>query len=662
MTAWGKAALTRRTAHKNKRKAVKQERRDRKRGMTRTVKARIRVAVAAGHTVSEAQLIERMGWLAALSAELAQAELQRVWNFESFYGFADAELPGQASVAWERAFSRPTDFEGLYLPSRVIRIALAKAGRLLRAQQHELECCWAVMGGWPFPGTPAELINTHRRINRFKREHRDGKGKPISPADFFELAPMPPVVRGSTVSLGAVDECLCEWLPLEPDAEKVGLRLKLPMCERPEIVSDWVWHELTVPLPGPVQARLLVGARLTKPILKVTEDGAGRKRLIIFISTEQPRPAKLDARGGLALGLDWGERRTLTGAIGWLGEEGEARTDGRPLYFDSKGGQAHLGRMRNQARELRAKSDRVLALARGLSREIVDANGKKLPAAELIAKPGHEAEHAELLAQIEKLDAERPRVWAHYTEVSWQLGHAAARWAAETAKANGCTRIYHEDLSTLQIRGWNSSVNERVNTQLRGVIFRAIADNCEEDGVLTAEVCAANTSSDCPRCGRELHHQRSSNDKRGGRGWSSCTCGHTGDRDHCAAERILSIGMTGDHDARIRRSHIPALVNREPRPRSRPESFRNDRLAGPAGSAVCVRSGATPRDPVRTGDQCAGLRPITRSTKSSRRPQQHRDLAGMSDGFIGHARFTPIAREAYTTRHPPSGPSKLRTG
>jgi IS605 OrfB family transposase len=133
---------------------------------------------------------------------------------------------------------------------------------------------------------------------------------------------------------------------------------------------------------------------------------------------------------------------------------------------------------------------------------------------------------------------------AQVSSLNQEMARVAARWAVEQAKANWCGAIVLEDLASLEIRGMGTTMNGKVSPVVRRQLLVAIQSLAAQEGIQVVLVAARGTSSGCPRCARALAHIPSSDrQKESGYAWALCrSCGHTGDRDDCAAERI---GMRG---------------------------------------------------------------------------------------------------------------------
>ncbi|EQD55661.1 transposase IS605 OrfB, partial [mine drainage metagenome] len=112
-------------------------------------------------------------------------------------------------------------------------------------------------------------------------------------------------------------------------------------------------------------------------------------------------------------------------------------------------------------------------------------------------------------------------------------------------------------------------------------------------------------SAICPRCGRRLRHYTSPDRLRSGYPWAHCShCGLSADRDHAAAQRICSRGLSSQpavhQDPRTRHlairkaqdSQVARCLRRRPRlgpttrPHTHPVPLRRRVLSPPAAAAV----------------------------------------------------------------------------
>ncbi|EQD46658.1 transposase IS605 OrfB, partial [mine drainage metagenome] len=98
--------------------------------------------------------------------------------------------------------------------------------------------------------------------------------------------------------------------------------------------------------------------------------------------------------------------------------------------------------------------------------------------------------------------------------------------------------------------------NTRVANAVRSELLEALGHLGKRAGIAVVTVPARGTSANCPRCLAKLHHCPSP-DRAGesGHKWSICrSCGLSADRDHAAAERIVSRGLAAQEHLVLDRS------------------------------------------------------------------------------------------------------------
>jgi len=408
-------------------------------------------------------------------------------------------------------------------------------------------------------------------------------------------------LSASTVRLDPADQQLSQWSKIT--SKQAILRLKLPLVAKPATGKDYGWHEILLDLPKPLRQAVNNGGQLAKPALLLHD-----QRLILAIPVDQIAPQKLT--GDKILSLDWGERRLLTGSTIWLADDGELRTSGKPFFFNAQNIQAKLCRLRNNAEKLRQRIDNLEALHRN--------NPDQL-----------------LIIKRDRLALERKLVWSRYNNLSRQLAHAASQWAVQQAEANHCSKIIIEDLSSLEARNFNGTINARINSQVRGKLFSLMEHKAAKQGITLKVINPSQTSQICPRCQKQIAgHQKASNNKLSGRSWLICdNCDHSADRDHAAAECIGARHFTspGEKDNALRRSHQPhQILKSRPRRRAAPNSISRPgarRLA----TGRCVRTGGL------LSEEDSQL-PFAVSKLGSHQPVP----SGMFAGFNGQLRFTIV--------------------
>jgi Putative transposase DNA-binding domain len=485
--------------------------------------------------VTAHMLVERVGFLAALSRTMSTSVVAAHWNdgdlgrLGSGVGPDGRTLPAKGWMALRRLGWHAAAPEGVYVSDRVRRVAEEAAARELRRAVHRRAVVQAILASWPadprrrtdtewaalFRRLPAgvagtELRNRTRQVCTFQTEH-DGR----LPACLTELE-HPPAATSAHTPLAAADKQLVTIDRSSPDT--AVLRVQLPLIPHPATRGDWVWHTIGFRLPRHVPA----DADLCVPTLRII---SGRVRVDLPWRCEFPTVGRIGH--SVALGLDWGLNTLLTGTVGKLAKTSSGCrvvADGRRLRFDATGVSSKLNRLRRNREAVAARRDHYARLLDGL--------------------PATSPDRATLTAKHAALEAEHQRICARIRGLNHALAWAAARWAVDQARALGATVVYVEDLTMLEARGRRTG-NARLSGQVRGTVMDAIRHLAGKEGIATVMVPARGTSKLCPRCGKALHHAPAP-DRTRERGWkwASCrACGLAGDRDHAAAERIVARGL-----------------------------------------------------------------------------------------------------------------------
>jgi len=563
-----------------------------------TCAARGGVDEKTGEALSSRQVAERVTWLAAITTSLTRELLANAWNSGDLAALAGGvgpdgrALPSRGYVALRRLGWDSAPAAGLYVPDRAVRCAQEYAARLLRGAVHRDAIIAAVAATWPatvrrspeewaalwaaLPAgtTKAALRGRDRQVGAYLAENG------VLPASVTELEAPPQV--SATILLAAADSRLVtlERHPLE--LGRALLVVKLPTCPQPASRVDWAWVALVVKLPAHVPAT----DRLHTPTLRVAGD-----RVLVdvpFSASVAVAPRKGHT---VALGADWGLNTVLTATAGRLDGAGAMHTSGRPLHFKAPGVQAKIARLRLQRQKLYAKADRYTRALEDLSPGAVALGVKR----DL------------LLHEVEAVSARQRRLGD-------ALARGGARWLLDQTLAAGASAIYVEDLSTMEGRGLGRKLNARLSEAGRGKLLAALRHQCAKESVAVVSVPAKGTSALCPRCLGPLRHTRAPDDDRTGWKWARCgSCGLSADRDHAAAERIVSRGLAGQDKTSVTRAKTYAITTpvetrvrlsrdkklptpRVVRHRGRSKVYRGPRLTRlvPAPSAALVADGQRP--------------------------------------------------------------------
>jgi hypothetical protein len=485
--------------------------------------------------VTAHMLVERVGFLTALTQTMSTSVVAARWNdgdlgrVGSGVGPDGRTLPAKGWMALRRLGWHAAAPEGVYVSDRVRRVAEEAAARELRRAVHSRVVVQAILATWPadprrrtdtewaalhrrLPAGVAgtELRNRTRQVCAFQTNH-DGR----LPACFTEIE-HPSAAASPQALLAAADKQLVTIDRNSPDT--AVLRVQLPLIPHPATRDDWVWHAIGFRLPRHVPA----DADLCVPTLRVS---GGRVR--VDLPWRCAVPGAPVAGHAVALGVDWGVNTLLTGTVGKLAKTSSGCrvvADGRRLRFDATGVSAKLHRLRGNRETVAARRDHYARLLDGL--------------------PATAPNRTTLTAKHAILEVEHERICARIRGLNHALAWAAARWAVDQARALGATVLYVEDLAMLEARGRRLG-NARLSGQVRGTVMDAIRHLASKEGIATVTVPARGTSKLCPRCGKALHHAPAP-DRTHERGWkwAICrSCGLAGDRDHAAAERIVARGL-----------------------------------------------------------------------------------------------------------------------
>ena len=598
--------------------------------------------------LTSAQVTQRVGWLGALASGMTARLLAERWNpadlglLAAGVGGDGRKLPSSGWMALRRLGWKATPPGGVYASDRVSRIAGEHAARLLRVALYrdgviagvlaswpadparrspdEWAACWAAV---PAGTTRVEVRNRSRQVAAYRREHD------ALPTSITELE-APPVVAPMLL-LAAADKQQVTF-------ERVSgggavLRLQLPDRPEPRTSRDRSW----VALPVRIAPHIPAGSLLHTPTLRTR---AGR--VLVDVPFSQLAPPVKRTGHAVALGVDWGLNTILTVVVGTLDAAAVVRTNGRPCSFDAKGVQAKIARLRRQRQTLAAKTDQYAALSPGLG-PVTARHGR------LLAEAGHVGDRQRRLSDT--------------------LARAGARWAVGQAICAGATVIYVEDLTSMEGRAMGRRMNARLSEASRGKLLAAMRHQGGKVGVAVVTVPARGTSKFCPRCLGALKHTRAPDDPRAGRKWASCpSCGLSADRDHAAAERILSRGLSGQAHTRMSRAKTLAVtrvvdtqvrVSRDKRTPTTskgrtPQVSCGPRLTRPvpAPAASLVAAGQRPAGHHPSGTPSSGVPQVLQATPTACTRRQKRRRRALSAGFHPHAHTSPMGRPVHAVVTP----------
>jgi hypothetical protein len=453
------------------------------------------VAEATGELVPARLLAKRVGFLAALTQELATAVVAARWNDGDLAtlslgaGPDRRTLPAKGWMALRRLGWAAAAPARVHVSDRVRRVAEEVAARALRSAVHRGALLHAILESWPADPwrrsdsewaalrkrlphgvSTAEIRNRTRQINAFRIDHQG-----CLPGGLTELETAPRIP--ALVVLAAADKQLVTIQATGPQA--AVLRVQLPLTGRPTSPDQWAWHAIRLAVPEHVPT----WASLCVPTLRLVE---GRVRVDLPWRLAVPNAPR--AGHAVAVGLDWGVKTLLTGTVGKLADTptgSRVVTDGRMLRFAATGVSAKLHRLRGHRQTIATRRDHYARLLDGL--------------------PENAPDRVVLQTKHAILAAEHQHICDRIRRLNHALAWAAGRWAVDQAQALGASVIYLEDLATLEARGRRTG-NARLSGQVRGTVVAAVRHLAARAGIATVTVPARGTSKQCPRCGKPLHH------------------------------------------------------------------------------------------------------------------------------------------------------------
>jgi hypothetical protein len=453
----------------------------------------------------------RIGWLLDLVAELSADLMQRCWRpatFTTLHAGVDSlgrKLPSTAAVVAARLGWIPHPRAGLYVPSRVARLAQANVVPILKTMAYRdrmIPELVAALDEHDHLDT-TRLDEQQRRyicaafLRNLGRQLRRHTGGPISCITEIQSAPATPRLA----RLGAADAQLVEL----DGADAVGLwlRIKLPTTPQPARRADWVWHKLWCPIPPHLKARNIAIWHL--PTISMHH---GAPLLRFTITEEVPEPNTAHATA--ALGIDWSPA-TLGAATMVAEHGGELITDARTHVYNDRGLGVRLARLQTEGQHLSAKIDRLTRLA---------ANAP-------------EPTRGQLHAKIAVLQQHRAALGAKRRRINRDIAFDFATTMTAMATASGAGVIAVEDLRGLEPGGRGRTNNNRAAQSARRRAYQALEHSAARAGLEVVMCPPAGTSARCPSCDGEL--------SRPG-GYHSATCSRCGikgaNRDQIAGQNI----------------------------------------------------------------------------------------------------------------------------
>jgi hypothetical protein len=607
---------------------------------------------------------ERLGWLCTLVNELTNSIVTAHGNpadvrlLAAGKGPDSRPLPRKAYKAMERMGWAGRPAPGLYLPSRVRRMASEQAGRLLRSYSFELELTAAMLECWPerieVSQLPAKADSVSlRNTRRHLRHHLKGLGIPAG-------QPLQtPLVAGDVWSPGGVPAVADlsvvdgEYANMVRDGSRLHLELRLPMVARP--CSRAQWSPVRLELSG--LAHLIPdtdnngseggeGVRVGWPCFRLDRDGTVKVEIPVTLQAASRVPLGQIER---VCSFDWGVNRLLTGLLVVVGTSPAGPwTANRPVFFNSAGLAALYHRQREQGQHLRAKRDHNRRLVQGLH-----------------PNPDHpELDHPAVVLlgrAVLRADTENRYVSDRMSRLNLETARLAARWAVDQAVAAGAHAVAVEDLRDMEARGMDRRNRTRMSAQVRGVLVDELARACAKAGLWLIIVPARGTSCCCGCCGSPIRHIKAPNSRRPGWSWGVCAgCGAQGDRDHLAAghiggRTITLLGMLGRPGVIRSRDGVKVTLGYPALPcKTKPSAAPTSPTSASASASGAVTATLIPMAPVVAEvAEPAVLVPGLRVRKVPRHP---RVLPRVNKARIPHE------RRDRAERRPLCDISKLRGG
>jgi hypothetical protein len=461
-----------------------------------------------------------LGWLLDLVGDLSTDIMGRCWRpatFSMLHKGSDElgrKLPATAAVVAQRLGWVPHPPEGIYVPSRVVRLAQANVVPIMKTMAHRdrllphVAAALDEHGGLDLTGldkacregSAAFVLNLARQLCRIKNS-----GGSVSSITEIQCAPAVPRIA----RLPAVDAQLAR-LDVAPDRTKVSLQVKLPISAAPVGRADWRWFRLSCPIPAHLQSRDI---RIWHLPTIAMHRGAP---LLRFAITEAVPDADTAATT-VALGIDWSP--VSLGAATTVAERGgRLVSDARTHIYNDRGLGHRLARLQTEGQRLGAKIDRLTRLA------------ARAP----------EPAQARLRAKIVVLQQHRTALGAKRRRINREIAFDFAKAMTAMATASGAGVIAVEDLRSLQPSGRGKANNNRAAQSARRQAYQALEHTAARTGLEVVMCPPRGTSARCPGCDGELarphgHHS------------ASCVpCGITNaNRDQIAGQNIAKRVLLG---------------------------------------------------------------------------------------------------------------------
>lgn len=485
----------------------------------------LRIAAAVDDSTGEVVDIDaRVGWLLDLVEYLSAEMMQSCWRPETFAVLQAGvdglgrKLPSTAAVVAARLGWAPVPPVGMYVPSRVVRLAQANVVPVLKTLAFRDALIPPVIAALDEDGRlDRERVDqgqvryvSSAFLRNLTRQLRRAAGRPVT--SITEIQDPPALSR--IAQLGAADGQLVAIEASDPAG--VWLRIKLPNRAAPAGRTDWSWCRLWCPVPPHLKDRNVLCWHL--PTLCVQRG----KPLLRFTVTETvPEPATATATA--ALGIDWSPA-TLGAASMVADHGGRLVTDAATVVYNDRGLGIRLARLQTEGQQLTGKIARLTDLA---------ANAP-------------EPTRARLTAKIVVLQDNRHALGIKRQRINREMAFDFAATMTSMATASGAGVIAVEDLRNLESRGHGRVNNNRAAQSARRRAVAALEHTAAKAGLEVVMCPPRGTSALCPSCDQELT-------RPGGYQTATCTtCGiHRANRDQIAGQNIAKRVLLGK--AKIRR-------------------------------------------------------------------------------------------------------------
>jgi Putative transposase DNA-binding domain len=519
-----------------------------------------------------------IGWLLDLVADLSTDLMGRCWQADTFttlHQGVDArgrKLPPTAAVIAQRLGWIPHARSGVYVPSRVVRLAQANVVPILKTLADRDRLIPHVIAALDEHGhlDAARLgeqcgdVSAAFVRNLARQLRRNGIGEVSSITKLQSVPSVPRLAR-----LGAVDTQLAALDAADPAG--LWLRLKLPIIAAPTGRADWRWYKLWCPIPPHLNGRDI---RLWHLPTISMHRGAPLLRFTITEAVAAPDTANATA----ALGVDWSPA-SLGAATVVAESEGQLLTDACTHVYNDRGLGQRRARLQSECERLSAKIDRLTALA---------ANAP-------------EVTQARLQAKIAVLGQHRRALGTKRRRINRELVFDFAKTMTTMAVGSVVGVIAVEDLRDLECRGRGKINNNCAAQSARRQAYRALEHTAARAGLEVVMCPARGTSALCPSCDHELARPD---------GYHSATCPdcriNGADRDQIAGQNIAK--------------RVLLAKNRVKRPKNKPKRITTVRHQPVTKTREKITVTPRQRRHKRTLHTTLARPPRTRPTLHAKRP------------------------------------------